>query len=146
MPIFQWSYISLKKHQFIYVYHKIFCLYKIKCILDGSRLYPELNPVVGRPFKLVCDTETTITSTVTIRLPNGVPAGYCDPPTDTVLVDCAGSSGYSSALNDMVTTVTISASSLASNVNGTWTCSYLADPASYILPAPIRGTFSIHCS
>ena len=136
-----------KNYIYIYVYTtSIFCLYKIKCILDGSRLYPELNPIVGMPFKLVCDTETTITSTVTIRLPNGIEAGYCDPPLGLATADCTGSAGYSVAQNETENTVTISASSLASDVNGTWTCSYLTDPASYNLPAPIRGTFSIHCS
>ena len=109
-------------------------------------MYPESNPLVGRPFKLVCDTETTITSTVTIRLPNGIPAGYCDPASVLVPADCTGSLGYSPAMNETENTVTISASSLASDVNGTWTCSYLADPASYNLSAPIRGTCSMHCS
>ena len=71
-------------------------------------------------------------------MPNGIKAGYCDPPSDLIPGDCTGSLGYSSALNDTVTTVTISASSLASDVHGTWTCSYLADPASYNLTAPIR--------
>ena len=109
-------------------------------------MYPELNPIVGRPFKLVCDTETTITSTGTIRLPNGITAGYCNPASSLVPADCFSSSGYSSALNETKNTVTISTSSLASNVSGKWTCTYIDDQASYNLTDPIRGTFSIHCS
>ena len=114
-------------------------LYKIKCILDGDRLYPEFNPLVGRPFKLVCDTEANITNTLTIRFPNGITAGYCDPPSALVPVDCAASAGYTSALNEIEDTVTISTNSIASDVNGTWTCTYFADTFSYNLVAPIRG-------
>ena len=137
--------LSLKLPQFLHT-TKHLCLYKIKCILDGSRLYPELNPLVGRPFKLVCNTEVTIISTVTIKFPNGSVAGYCDPGSPPVPVDCSGAVGYVSSLNEAENTVTISTNSLASYVNGTWTCTYTAESVSYNLLAPIRGKFSVHCS
>ena len=121
-------------------------LHKIKCILDGSRLYPVLNPLLGRPFKLVCNTEVTIISTVTIRFPDGTLAGYCDPGSPPVPGDCSGAVGYVSVLNETANTVTISTNSLASDVNGTWTCTYSAETVSYNLVAPIRGNFSVHCS
>ena len=111
---------------------------------DGSSLYPELNPLVERPFKLVCRTEATITNTVTIRFPNGFTAGFCDPPSDRVPADCtgsgSGSTSYSSALNETENTVTISTSILAADANGTWKCTYNSERASYILAAPIRET------
>lgn len=136
--------LSNKLPQFLHT-TKHLCLYQTKCILDGSRLYPELNPFVGRPFKLVCNTEITITSTVIIKFPDGTVAGYCYPGSTLFPVDCAGAVGYVSTLNAAENTVTISTNSLASDVNGTWTCTYNTETVSYNLPAPIRGNFSIHC-
>ena len=132
---------SLKIPLFLCIYTtKQFCLYKIKCILDGSSLYPELNLLVGRPFKLVCNPGVTIDSAVTIRFPDGIIAGTCDPPTSHIPADCSGAVGYISTLNAAENTVTISTNSLPSDANGTWTCTHSTDTFSYNLVAPIRGT------
>ena len=109
-------------------------------------MYAQFKPLVGRPFKLTCNTGVTITSTVAIIFPDGNIAGTCDPATPSVPVDCASAANYSSALDETENTVTINTTSFASNVNGTWKCTYIADEASYNVPTPIRGTFSIHCS
>ena len=105
---------------------------------DGSRLYPAVNPLVGKSFKLVCNTEVTIVSTVTIKFPDGTVAGTCDPASPPVSVDCSGAVGYVSALNETENTVTISTNSLAADVSGTWTCTYTNETVSYTLTAPIR--------
>jgi hypothetical protein len=136
--------LSLKLPQFLHTI-KHFSLYKIKCILDGSRLYPAVNPLVGKSFKLVCNTEVTIVSTVTIKFPDGKIAGTCVPELPPFSFDCAGAAGYVSALNETENTVTISTNSLAADVSGTWTCTHTTETVSYTLTAPIRGKFSVHC-
>ena len=101
---------------------------------------PGLNILVGRPFKLVCNTGVTIGSAVTIRFPDGVIAGTCDPPTPPIAADCSGAVDYVSTLNAAEDTITISTNSIPLDVNGTWTCTHSTDTFSYNLVAPIRGT------
>ena len=109
-------------------------------------MYPEFIPLVGKSFKLVCKAEGTIVSTITIKFPDGTIAGTCDPAVPPFPVDCVSAVGYVSALNQTEHAITISTNSLASYVNGTWTCTYIAESVSYNLLAPIRGKFSVHCS
>ena len=82
------------------------------------------NPVLGEPFDLVCYTEVKIINTVAITTPDGTVVGSCTPALSPFPAKCSNVASYKATLDEESRTVTLNTSSLASNVNGTWTCTH----------------------
>ena len=114
---------------------------KSHVFLDGIKLYAEVNPIVGRSFKLSCDIQTTVISTITIGAPDDIIVGSCSSASPPFPADCVAAVGYDASLNGRI--VTISISSLASDVNGTWTCTHNSITGTWSLPT-IPGNFNVH--
>lgn len=104
----------------------------------------EDNPIVGRPFKLECNTETTIVATVNIKSPDDTSIGSCVPAAPPFSATCSNAAGYEANLNESLHTLRINTSSMASDVNGTWVCLHDGKRATYVLASPLTGNFNLY--
>lgn len=105
----------------------------------------EENPIVGRPFKVECNTETKIVATVDIKTPDDTIIGSCVPASPPHFpATCDKGVGYEASLNESAYTIQVNTSSLASDVNGTWVCLHDGQMAKFTLDSPVTGNINLY--
>lgn len=104
----------------------------------------EVNPIVGRPFKLECNAGTNISGTVDINHPDGTVIGSCAAASTPFPVTCSDADGYGAILNESAYTIQINTSSMASDVNGTWLCLHDGQTTNFTLDSPLTGNFNLY--
>ena len=95
------------------------------------------NPIVGRPFQLICNTETDIVNTVEIKSPDETIIGSCVPASPPFNATCDDAADYEASLNESANTIQINTNSMAPDVNGTWACLHNGQTATFTLDSPL---------